>query len=99
MPGPAAYIVAANGHLHERFVPDAHGVQVLTDAHLAHAHDLSDWNLTDLGHGRHLVQASDLSAWYENLTPDPGTLTKARHDFGDMILTEETIAANPPPWP
>jgi hypothetical protein len=32
------------------------------------------------------------------IDPDPETLTKARADFGGMLLTPEIIAANPPPW-
>jgi hypothetical protein len=87
-----------NRHLNTRYVPDAHGLQVLTDDHLANAHDLSDWQIEPLGAGRHLVQAADLAPWYATIDPDPDTLAKARHDFGHMILTPETVNANPPPW-
>ena len=87
-----------NHHLLDRYVPDVHGVQVLTEAHLERANDLQDWRITDLGSGRHLVEAPDLARWYEHLVPEPDTLAKGRQDFGDMILTAETIAENPPPW-
>jgi hypothetical protein len=89
--------VRTNKHLHAAYVPDAHGIQVLTDAHLRHAQDLSDWAIEPLGTGRHLVRAMDLAPWYATIGPDPDTLAKARADFGTMILTTETIAANPPP--
>lgn len=90
--------VRYNRHLNGRYTPDAHGLQLLTDAHLAHAHDLSDWIIEPLGGGKHLVQAKKLAPWYATIDPDPETLAKARADFGGMILTPEIISANPPPW-
>lgn len=92
------YHVRYNRHLNGRYVPDAHGIQLLTDAHLNNANNLTDWNITKLGAGKHLVQATDLEPWYATATPDPDTLAKARADFGNMILTKETITNNPPPW-
>jgi len=85
-------------YLNSRYTPDAHGLQLLTDAHLELASDLSDWVIEPLGGGRHLVQAKDLQPWYANIDPDPETLAKARADFGKMILTKQTISDNPPPW-
>lgn len=87
-----------NKHLNSQYTPDAHGLQILTDAHLKHATDLSDWVIKPLGAGRHLVQAKDLEPWYATTTVDPETLAKARDDFGAVILTPEIIANNPPPW-
>lgn len=86
-------------HVLDLWVPNAHGVQVLTNAHLERAHDLSAWSLTDLGHGRHLVEAPDLEPWYGGDRPDEATLAQARADFGEMILTPEIIEAHrlPPP--
>jgi hypothetical protein len=83
------------GHLHllDRYAYDAHGVQVLTDAHLAKAHDLTRWSVTDLGHGRHLVEAPDLAPWYAAPLPEPTVVEQARHDFGAMLLTLEAIRA------
>ena len=98
MPHVEEYHVRYNRHLNTGYIPDAHGLQVLTDAHLEHASDLSDWIIEALGAGRHLVQAKDLEPWYAHIDPDPETLMKARADFGKMILTPETIANNPPPW-
>lgn len=90
--------VRYNRHLLSRYTPDAHGIQILTDQHLGRARDLSSWNIREVGHGRFLVEAEDLTAWYSTPLPDQEVVDRARHDFGDMILTKETIAANPPPW-
>ena len=87
-----------NRHLISQYTPDAHGLQLLTDAHLRHANDLSDWVIEPLGDGRHLVQAKNLESWYASVDSDPETLLKARADFGKMILTLQTIKDNPPPW-
>lgn len=89
--------VRYNRHLLPEYAPDAQGLQVLTDAHLEHAHDLSDWTVEPLGEGRHLVTAADLEPWYASPEPDPETLQQARGDFGGMILTPELVASNPPP--
>jgi hypothetical protein len=87
-----------NRHLLSRYTPDAHGIQILTDQHLTRARDLSTWNIQGLGHGRYLVEADDTTPWYSTPLPDQDVVDQARHDFGDMILTKEVIAANPPPW-
>lgn len=87
-----------NRHLLDRWVPDAHGIQILSDEHLARANDLSRWNITDLGHSRHLVEAPDLAPWYSELRPDPATVEQARHDFGDMIVTQQEVEDNWPAW-
>ena len=98
LPHVEEHHVRYNRHLNGQYIPDAHGIQLLTDAHLKHANDLSDWNITDLGGGKHLVQAKDLQPWYATIDPEPETLAKARADFGGMILTEQIIADFPPPW-
>jgi hypothetical protein len=67
-------------------VPDAAGIQLLTDHHLANAHDLSNWNITTVAPGKHLVEAPDLDPWYAEDAPDPDTIAQARIDFGAMIL-------------
>jgi hypothetical protein len=75
------YHVRYNKHLLVRYLPDAHGVQVVRTAHLDNAHDLSGWQITDLGHGRHLVRAQDLAPWYADVLPHSETLARARADF------------------
>jgi len=76
-------------------------IQILTNTHLAKAHDLSDWNLTRLDPGHTLVEAKDLTPWFTTFGPNgflnragyhfpPDLVAKARHDFGDMILTRQT---------
>ena len=86
-------------HLLHEYVVDAHGIQVLRDAHLQKAGDLSRWTVTDLGHGRHLVEARDLGAWYADEVPDPDVLAAARKDFAGMLLTKQVIAEHPEPRP
>ncbi|MDR6413635.1 hypothetical protein [Pseudarthrobacter sulfonivorans] len=98
LPHVKEYHVRYNRHLNGQYIPDAHGIQLLTDAHLAHANDLSDWIIEPLGAGKHFVQAKDLEPWYASIDPDADTLAKARADFGGMLLTPEIIADNPPPW-
>ena len=77
-----------NRHLWGRYTPDAHGVQVLTGAHLAKASDLSAWDVEEVAPDRHLVQARDLTPWFSGSLPQPDALDQARRDFGDMILTK-----------
>ena len=74
-----------------RLVPDVNGIQLVTDAHLARANDLSDWVITSLGDGRHLLAARDLEPWYVDPDTPTDVVTAARHDFGDMLLTLEDI--------
>lgn len=85
-------------HLTVSHVLDVNGVQVLTDTHLEHIHNLDRWNVTDLGHSRHLVTAPDLAPWYAEPHPDPATLKQARHDFADILLTPAARKQHPPPW-
>lgn len=86
-------------------VADAHGLQILTSEHLSLAHDLSSWNVTELTDGRYLVEAKDLEAWFgvseiaNPLSPQlprikvpvPEIVTRARTDFGKMIVTADQI--------
>jgi len=87
-----------NRHLLIDYLPDAHGIQVVRDEHLTRAHDLSNWIVSDLGHGRHLIEATDLEPWYSGPLPNPDVVNQARRDFGSMILTKDVITATPPPW-
>ena len=76
-------------------VPEPNGAQIVTGAHLAKAHDLTDWHVTNVAEDRYLIVASDLSRWYHPMTmlgwatdeyADKEMVEKARHDFGDMLL-------------
>jgi hypothetical protein len=98
LPYVEEYHVRYNKHLLDRYLPDAHGVQVVRTAHLDNAHDLSGWQITDLGHGRHLVRAQDLTPWYAEVLPDPHVLEQARADFDGALLTRQIIDDNPSPW-
>lgn len=85
------------------FVPDVSGIQLLTDAHLARATDLSGWHVRSLGGGRHLVEHPNLETWYAAAAPPDDVLARARADFGGLILTPELIDRHMPwaigdPW-
>jgi hypothetical protein len=95
LPGIREYHVRYNKHLHDEYVPDAHGIQVLTEAHVRRANDLSRWSVSPLESGRYLVEAPDLDRWYADATPDGQVLAQARKDFGPMLLTEEVIRNHP----
>jgi hypothetical protein len=79
------------------WTPDPCGIQILSKAHLAKTHDLSDWHVTELDPEHWLVEAKDLVPWYTNFSfqdpmahhCDSETLAKARRDFGDVILTHD----------
>lgn len=81
-------------HLWASYVPAPHGVQLLTNAHLDRAHDLSGWLLDEVAPGRWLVTHPDREAWLTP-EPDPELVAEATADFGAMVLTFETALANP----
>jgi len=77
-----------------QFIPEPSGIQVLTNAHLDAAHDLSGWVTTRLDENHVLVEARDLGPWYaeprrENVPVPDEILLPARRDFGDMLLTPQ----------
>jgi hypothetical protein len=86
--------VVANRHLWDRFVPDVHGIQLLTEAHLERAGNLGAWNVQRHTRDRYLVQAKDLRPWFAENESDPDILTAARQDFHSMLLTPEIIEAH-----
>jgi len=96
LPGIDEADVRYHKDLLDRYLPDAHGVQVVRTAHLTNAHDLSGWQVTDLGHGRHLVRAADLAPWYGQPLPHPDVLARARADFAGALLTRQLIADHRP---
>jgi hypothetical protein len=89
--------VRNNRHLWDRYIPDAHGIQLLTEEHLSRAGNLDDWDVRPLGPGRYLVRARDLTPWYAGTRPDPEVLTSARMDFAGLLLTPKVIKDNPRP--
>ena len=83
--------VRGNFHLLGSYVHDARGVMLLTDEHLARAHDLSEWTVEPVRPGRHLLRARDLTPWLAHDHPDPAVLQRARADLGDMLLRPEVL--------
>jgi len=76
----------------DEFTLDPCGIQILTDKHLAQAHDLTDWQTTRLDEHHFLVESRDLDAWYSHPlrlheSLDSELMARARSDFGQMILT------------
>lgn len=86
--------VRNNRQLWAEHTPDAYGVQVLTEGHLARVNDLGGWEVSVVAPGRYLVQARDLAPWYAATEPDADVIEQARRDFGAAILTPEAIAAS-----
>jgi hypothetical protein len=81
-------------------VLDVRGIQLLTSRHLERATDLSGWEVTKVTDEGWLVCARDLRDWYQ--TPDaaawgqgrfpsPDVMAQARHDFGEMIASDEEL--------
>lgn len=88
-------------HLLSSYAPGAHGVQVLTGAHLARAHDLSAWTVEEVARDRFLVSARNPAVWFPEaesgaVTAPREVLKQAESDFGDMLLTFDVARANPP---
>lgn len=91
-------------NLWSQFVADPSPIQVLTDAHMDKAHDLTNWHVMRVVPGRWLVQAKDLDPWFDTYDYPAGThnwrytnpdvLDQARRDFGDTLLTEDLVSAN-----
>ena len=96
--------------LHNRVVAPC-GVQVVSDAHLERANDLSNWNVTSLGDQRHLITAPDITPWYappipleppkflprwERHHPPDDLYQQALTDFGDMIITQHDVDTHHP---
>jgi hypothetical protein len=79
--------------LWDQYVPDAHGIQILTTAHLSRLGPLPAWDVRPLAGGGHLVQARDLEPWFAAAEPDPQVVAAARVDFAGALLTPEAISA------
>lgn len=91
-------IMGVNLHLWDSWVGDAHAIQLLSGAHLERARDLTAWDVEEVAWDRWLLRARDLDPWFAAEVPAE-VRDQARHDFGDMILTQEVAAQHPPPPP
>ncbi|MGV9266212.1 hypothetical protein ACWDRR_16290 [Kitasatospora sp. NPDC003701] len=86
LPTLTATDLRSNHPVWRRHVPDAHGIQLLTHAHLDQAHDLSGWSVTEVRPDRFLVEDRDPAAWFSPDGPGPELVERARHDFGELVL-------------
>ena len=82
--------ISAHG-LRGTLVNAVQGIQLLTGTHVARAHDLSDWDVTQVSSDRYVVEAHDLTPWFTGDRTDPDVYDKAAHDFGRMLVTPETV--------
>jgi hypothetical protein len=82
---PASYYESER-YLDRTCLPDAYGLQVLGDEHLARISNLTDWRVTPVAKGKHLVEAADSAAWFASEAPAPSVIERARADFGEAIL-------------
>jgi len=79
-------VLARNTPAWSEFVPDAHGVQLLTGRHLSRIPDLTGWTVRALTPDRSLVEAPDLAAWLAPGGPSEAELAQARAAFGAALL-------------
>jgi hypothetical protein len=82
--------VSAHG-LRGTLVNAVQGIQLLTGTHVARAHDLSDWEVTQVSSDRYLVEAHELDPWFTGARTDSDVYDKAVRDFGRMLVTPETV--------
>jgi hypothetical protein len=90
-PEVSAAALRGNAELWNRFVPDAHGVQLLTQEQMSRVADLSQWAVTEVTSGRFLVEAPDLAEWFRPGGPAKSILDKARADFGGALVSADDL--------
>ncbi|MFD0635856.1 hypothetical protein [Catenulispora yoronensis] len=90
---PEVTAAALRGHaeLWSRLVPDAHGIQLLTQEHMGLVSDLSQWTVIEVTPGRFVVEAPDLTEWLRPEGPANSTLDKARADFGRALASVDDL--------
>jgi hypothetical protein len=87
---PVNSLRMAESGLRGTLVDAVQGIQLLTGTHLARAHDLSGWQVTQVSSDRYLVEARDLAPWFTGTAIDPDVYAQAAHDFGAMLVTPQT---------
>lgn len=80
-----------NAELWNRYVPDVHGIQLLTDEHMSRVADLSQWSVTEVTSGRYLVEAPDVAEWFRSGGPAQSTVDRARADFGAALAPVDDV--------
>ncbi|MEV7775425.1 hypothetical protein [Kitasatospora sp. NPDC086791] len=87
LPNVPAHALRGNSPVWGRKVPDAHGIQLFSGAHLDQASDLSGWQVTEVHTDRFVVEAQDSAAWFGPDGPSAAVIEQARNDFGQLIVT------------
>lgn len=90
-PEIGAAVLRVHANLWSRLVPDAHGIQLLTQEHMSLVSDLSQWSVTEVTPGRFLVEAADLAEWLRPGGPANSTVDKARADFGRVLASPDDL--------
>jgi hypothetical protein len=88
IPAASIHVLRDNGDVWRRFVPDVHGMQLLSGVHRDSVSDLSAWQLADIDDDHLLVEAHDLTDWLRPGGPGEAVLTAARASFAPIILPE-----------
>jgi hypothetical protein len=93
----------------DRFVPDAFGIQLLSQGHQDRLALGSDWRVEPLASGRLLVEHKDPAAWFDGslvrfgghpnpyywpFPPTPPFLARARVEFDPLVYRD----GRPPAW-
>lgn len=84
-PAPS-WATARNNPLWSRYVPDAFGLQLLTEEHLNRTADLTGWTVAEAAPGRYLVEAPDPAEWFGPAGPSAQVVAAARVAFGDAVI-------------
>lgn len=90
LPTVPGWALRDRGELWHRYVPDAHAIQLLTGEHMARVTDVTAWNVTPVG-DRYLVEARDLTAWFNPDGPSESIVEAARADFGAAIVPASAL--------
>jgi len=89
--GPVKPVHISEYGLRGTLVNAVQGIQLLTGTHLDRAHDLSDWDVTQITPDRFLIEAHDLAPWFTGDRTDPDVYDKAAHDFGRMCQRRANV--------
>jgi hypothetical protein len=82
--------------LEDEWVPDPHGVQIVTTRHLERLSLGASWIVEPLLQDKYLVHAEPLDSWFDLGRPLESTLAQARQEFNNVLLTTDIATASRP---